>query len=259
MLIRAYTRLVCHPEDIKLSDSVTKELTFSVLNYPKSVNAKYRLALFDFDGTLCHTEAVDIHTIRKVYQTLHQPAPSLEAIQEALGKGLVTKFIFQYLSPEADTSLIQAMLLSYKAIYPTQTGLAELFPGVIPLLGQLKEADIVSVIVSNKAIEMLKSAVESLRIGRYFHMVIGVQADGMCKPDPKLYTRFIAPHLPAIQPHEILMVGDTSTDLSFATAISVDSCWASYGSGDPGSCQALQPKYTIQRVSDLLGIILPTD
>jgi len=235
-----------------------QEFVTSVLNHDQSIYLPYQLVLFDFDGTLCHTEGVDIYAIQKTYKALNQLVPTQEMIQAALGKGLVAEAVFQYLSPNMPFYFIQQLLLTYKAMYRANADSAELFSGVIPLLRQLKEAGIMSVVVSNKAIDMLESAVVAMQIDKYFEKIVGVREEGLCKPDPTLYERYIALHFRMIEPHKILMVGDTSTDLKFAGALHIKAAWASYGLGYAESCKALQPAYILHEIGELSDILLPS-
>jgi phosphoglycolate phosphatase len=229
----------------------------NIADCEKNTRTRYRLIIFDFDGTLCHTEGADIETIHQVYSRLGKPAPSIEMIQATLGKGLMAKAIFQDLNPQATPHFIHQLLAAYNEIYPTKATQAELFPGVIPLLTQLHRAAITLIILSNKAEDMLQAAIRYLQLGQYFALIMGTNIHGRFKPDPNLYYQQIAPHFPNIPPCEILMVGDTSMDLQFAAAIPIDSCWARYGGGDPTSCQMLNPNYTIQTISEVRDIALP--
>ena len=233
-----------------------REFLTSVLNPTRPVNLPYKLILFDFDGTLCHTEGVDIESIQKTYQVLKQPIPTKTSIQSALRKGFVAEGILKHLSPNAPLKEIHQLLLTYKAMYQTKADAAELFPGVLPVLKQLKAVGVLSVLVSNKAMDLLESAVNALQLNEYFEKIVGVKKEGLCKPDISVWEQSIKPYIPSIEPEKILMVGDTSTDLKFAQAMEVDSAWATYGLGDPESCQALEPTYELQSINDLLDIIL---
>lgn len=218
---------------------------------------KYNLMLFDFDGTLCETRIAVADSIRLTYERLNQTVPSDETIEHTLSQGPTTQDVFRLLSPAADLAFIQQLFNTYKIIYLSQAAAkTHLFPSVHELFTQLKAAGVISIIVSNKSPEELKQAVQELELQDYFAHIVGAQAGGFCKPDARVYTHYIKPLFPHIPAQKILMVGDTTTDLSFAQAIQVDACWANYGHGDAQSCTLFKPQYLLSQLSQLVDIVL---
>jgi phosphoglycolate phosphatase len=75
------------------------------------------------------------------------------------------------------------------------------------------------------------------------------------KPDPAILTGHILPRYPDLRQDHILIVGDTETDILFAKAAGVASCWASYGYGEPERCRELKPDHVITTIEQLPALV----
>ena len=62
-----------------------------------------------------------------------------------------------------------------------------------------------------------------------------------------------------LEKSNILMVGDTTTDIDYAKKCSIDSAFASYGYGDQQKCIAMKPTYIINSPNELLSINQKSD
>jgi phosphoglycolate phosphatase len=70
-----------------------------------------------------------------------------------------------------------------------------------------------------------------------------------------MYETVISRQFNITNPQEVLMTGDTHADILFAKNCGLTSCWAAYGFGNRSACEALQPDYTIQQISELLELV----
>lgn len=219
---------------------------------------KYALVIFDFDGTLCSSRLDGLQSIKMAYQTVGEVIPSDEVMNKAVNQGAPGYELIKLLSPEINEVYQQKLLLEYQRIN-SQAGheKAFLFPGVIQLLDQLKSEGIPRVIVSNKYSQELEQAIKKFNLSNYITKSVGITFDSFVKPDFQVFERYIKPHFPNILPSEILVVGDTITDLMFAKNIQADACWVSYGDGDPIVCKALSPQYIVDSLDELNDILFP--
>ena len=220
-------------------------------------NMKYRLICFDFDGTLVQTTSAILASVKLAYQHLNQTAPSSMDIEEAIKKGKPTKIMLQLLSPWADENLIHELFKACTQSYLKQSAQQTiLFPHAREILIQLKEMGIAISIISNKSPTEIKAALSHFKLAKYIDLVIGAEPEGLCKPDPAIYEKLLQPSFPTIQRENILMVGDTLTDIQFAKAIEIDMCWVKYGEGNATDCHACNPRYSIESLKELTSIIL---
>lgn len=217
----------------------------------------YQLVIFDFDGTLCYSKTAVNESVQAAYRYLGKPAPDLKDIEDVLAQGVKMEDMLRKFSPEADKRTIQQLLSQYVNIYLVEGEMhSYLFSGVKSLLAQLKAALVDVAIVSNKLQVPLDSALSRFEIVNYVKVAVGIQENGLRKPDPRVYETAIHPLFPTIKREQILMVGDTVVDLQFAQALSVDACWVSYGHGSPTICEVYRPRYVIDQVVELNAILL---
>lgn len=218
---------------------------------------KYKLIIFDFDGTLFATHDAILFAIKAAYEQLGKPLPDYTFVDQTIRAGLGMENSLRVLSPESPDEEIKQLDQTYEAIY-AQIGAEKSypFPGVYLLLKTLKSAGLVLTIVSNKAVAAIHTALKHFRLSTFISIVVGDIPTLRKKPDPMAYHEFIQPQFPLIPPQEILMVGDTPADLGFAHAIGADSCWVQYGYGDPVRCRALNPTYIIEELIDLQPLLL---
>lgn len=216
----------------------------------------YKLLILDFDGTLCATHDAILFCIKRTYQTLHMSLPNHDFIDETIRAGLGMEKTLEVLSPDLTHQQIQHLLSTYEAIYLAEgEDKSSPFPKAAETLAKLYSASLILVVVSNKAVAAVDTALERFQLKQYISMVIGDTKTLRKKPDPMAYTDFIKPKFNDINPKQILMIGDTPADLLFAQNIGADSCWAEYGYGDKKACLALHPTYTIKKFADILAIL----
>lgn len=222
---------------------------------PHNANMKYRLAIFDFDGTLAST-LDSIHTcICEAFAAFGICAPSREDVRATVGLTL-EESVNILANGSVSTSRIHEVLKEYRRIHDVKGAAGvKLFEGAGKLLEELPSHNIKSVLVSNKGRKGLNTLLEQLRIRAYFDLILGAEDVARNKPDPRLFTQDIVPHFDGIPKNETLVIGDTDVDIRFAKAAGLASCWASYGYGDQAKCRKLGPDYAVRDLKELRVIL----
>lgn len=216
----------------------------------------YKLLILDFDGTLCATHDAILFCIKRTYAALHMTIPNHDFIDETIRAGLGMEKSFKILSPDLTQQQIYRLLNTYETIYLVEgEEKSSPFPKAAHVLEKLFATGYILIVVSNKAVAAVNTALKRFQLKQYIAMVIGDTKTLRKKPDPMAYTDFIKPKYNDISPKQILMIGDTPADLLFAQNIGADSCWAEYGYGDEKSCLAIHPTYTIKQLADILAIL----
>ena len=214
----------------------------------RSKTPVYKLAIIDFDGTICSTHDAVRHVIDLTFASFDRPAPDAAEVESAIGSGAVASDLFGgLLGLEPDDPERAAWAGRYREIYNGGEGLAltELFPGVREGLESLAAAGCRSIVLSNKGETSLAPALRHFGIDEHFEMVIGDAPGFVRKPRPDSYHTLIAPRFPDIRPEQTFMLGDTETDIRFARNIGVPAFWARYGFGNAETCKALKPERTL--------------
>jgi phosphoglycolate phosphatase len=214
-----------------------------------------RAVVWDFDGTLASSLEGIAAAMQETLQAFGYAAPTTEQVRATVG--LTLEESMRWLTRgESSEDQIPQLVAKYRSLHASLAApLTTLFPGARAVLGILKERGVLSVVVSNKGRIGLKQLIDQLEIGA--EIAIALSADDVLyrKPDGRLYTQHIAPLLHGLLSDEVLVVGDTESDLRFALDAGLKVCWAKYGYGDPEVCQALQPTHTIESIGQVVAVI----
>jgi phosphoglycolate phosphatase len=216
---------------------------------------KYRLAIFDFDGTLA-TTLDSIHTcICEAFAAFGIRAPSREAVRATVGLTL-EESVNILADGSVSTSRIHEVVKEYRRIHDVKGAAGvKLFEGAGKLLEELPSHNIKSVLVSNKGRKGLNDLLDRLRIRAFFDLTLSAEDVARNKPDPKLFSQDVTPHFSGIPTKETVVIGDTDVDIRFAKAAGLASCWASYGYGDEAKCRKLGPDYEARDLKELRDIL----
>jgi phosphoglycolate phosphatase len=217
---------------------------------------RYRLIIFDFDGTLATNtyNAISL-CFAKTFQRFHVVPPSQEAVKSIIGLNLVDAFRLLNAPINGKTDLA-IWIAIYRALY-TEIGEIQtaLYPGTKEILAFAVRSDLKLAVISNKGTEAINSSLEMYGIRQLVSLVVGENNQAIRKPDPMLFYSIIQPLIGGIRNTETLVVGDTITDLLFAKNSKLDSCWASYGYGNREECIAMRPTFIINDISELYSIL----
>lgn len=211
--------------------------------------------ILDFDGTLA-SSLEGIHVcFREALFRYGYPEPSVDDVRQTVGLTL-EESVMKLTNRQCDGKQMEEVLTFYRALYAKKgRAMATLFPGAMETLSALKEMGICIALVSNKSHEGLRRLVLHLGIEPCIDLMQGADNESFRKPDARLYTRSIAPRLPDAGESQVLVVGDTDTDILFGKNAGLRSCWAAYGYGDPAACRALAPEFVLTDIAQLPGLI----
>ncbi|MGB7283875.1 MAG: HAD family hydrolase [Candidatus Acidiferrum sp.] len=216
---------------------------------------KYRLAIFDFDGTLASSLEGISACMKDALGVFGYRTPSLEEVKSTVGLTLEDSIRILTKRQISDAQLPEVVKL-YRELHDAKAGATvQLFDGVVPLLEELPSHGIKSVLVSNKGRTGLEQLLERLKIWPFFDLTLSAEDVEHNKPKPEVYSRHIAPYFAKISSSETLVIGDAEIDIRFAKAAGLASCWARYGYGNAAACHALHPDYEIGHIRELRDIL----
>jgi phosphoglycolate phosphatase len=216
---------------------------------------KYRLAIFDFDGTLVSSLDGIRECMTETLLAFGYPAPSLEEVRSTIGLTLEDS-IRGLTKHQASKVQLPQMVRLYRHLHDEKAGLSiRLFDGVRKLLEELPSHGIMSALVTNKGRKGLEELLARLKIWAFFEQTLSAEDVEHQKPAPEVYLKHIAPQFPKIARAETIAIGDTEVDIQFAKAAGLASCWARYGYGDAAKCRALRPDYEMGEIKELRDIL----
>lgn len=169
----------------------------------------YQAVLFDMDGTLLNTLG-DLHTsVNYAMAALGCPQISMEQTQSFVGNG-IPKLLERAL-PAAQQHRLDEALSLFLPHYKTHMDIkTKPYPGILPLLLELRDTGIKVGVVSNK-----EHGAVQLLCKKYFPRMVdaavGVGGAYVPKPDPQIV--FGALEQLGVTPEKALFVGDSDVDV----------------------------------------------
>jgi phosphoglycolate phosphatase len=214
--------------------------------------SQYRALVFDFDGTLADTHHAIATCLSRTFDYHGAGAPSLASVRATIGSTLPDSLV-RLGAPLAD---VNVWVDTYRRIYAEEgTAATVLYPGACEVLGALAGDGIPVAVVSNKGGRAIHDVFARSGMSRLPVKVFAADTSHHTKPDPLLMHKEVLGAWPGVSPGDLLVVGDTRTDIVFAQRAGADICWVTYGYGNADECRRLAPTYTVDELVDLLDIV----
>ena len=187
---------------------------------------KYRLALFDMDGTVLDT-LQDLADATNAAMRMHgYPTHSVEAVRQFVGNG-ARVLIEKAVPAGTDEAKINTVLGDFKEYYGKHSADAtKPYDGVLDCLRALRAAGVYTAVVSNKPDFAVKMLAEQYFAG-LFDMAIGDREGVRKKPAPD--SVFEVMRAMGISPAEAVYVGDSDVDVQTAKNAGIDGIFVDWG------------------------------
>lgn len=191
---------------------------------------KYKLVIFDLDGTLMDTSSGILLAVRDAIKEHGMPELSEDQIRTFIGPPIQWSFEARYgISKEQ----AQSMADTFRSLYSTKHLLGAVpYPGIYDLLGAINERGLKSAIATYKREDY------ALRLLKYYHfddytdIMYGGDNDGMLKKSDIIQKCIDMAGVSNLK--EVVMVGDTLHDANGAKELGVDFIGVSFGFGFHG-------------------------
>ncbi|MBO5819703.1 MAG: HAD-IA family hydrolase [Bacteroidales bacterium] len=211
-----------------------------------------KLLVLDFDGTLADTLQVILDSMQSTLRVLNLPARSDAQCKAMIGLRLTE--IPEHLFPE-----LPGLGPTYAATYREEfakfntAGAVPLFPNVMETLHALAEKGYMLSIASSRAHETLDKYLRDLQLGDIVTYVVAAEDVSHAKPDPEPVLKTLQ-HF-ALQPQEVLVVGDTDFDILMGRNADCYTCGVTYGNGSRASMLEAGAHVLIDDFSQLLDLL----
>lgn len=179
---------------------------------------RYRLVIFDWEGTLSDTVGQILNCVALESQRL-QFGPFDEALaRQSVDLGLVNavKKVFSHLSVRQHNELLTAVQHELMKRH----GETYLMPGAKEIIQRIDNAAILLAIATNKGHQSLQRALASSHLDAYFSTTRSASKTAL-KPDPLMILQILEEL--DISADEALMIGDSSADIEMAQRVRMDS------------------------------------
>ncbi len=207
---------------------------------------RYRLIVFDWDGTLMDSASGIAACIQEASREMGLPVPTHERASHVIGLGLRDSLRFAV--PELAESDYAAFADLYrKHFLARETGMA-LFDGAKELLTGLRDSGYALAIATGKSRRGLDRALLANGITPLF-------AASRCADEttPKPHPAMLHELMQELshRPEELLMIGDTCHDLEMAASARVDAVAITHGAHPEADLRARAPKGVVASIPEL--------
>lgn len=181
---------------------------------------KYKLVLFDLDGTLLDTLEDLAAAVNHALSVRGLPLHSLQAYRTMVGHG-VRNLVRQALERSAgtesavDEALVDETLASFKDYYVSHIDVhTRPYPGMQELLRDLHAAGVRMAVASNKFQAGTEQLVRTFFPEIPFVAILGNREGYPLKPDPEIVAEVL--RASGVSREEAVLVGDSGTDMQTA-------------------------------------------
>lgn len=213
----------------------------------------YKLATFDFDGTIVDSTSGIVSVMKMVVEQNKLPLEVWESWSQMIGVPLYRQI--ETLFPDTDQAYRDKIIADYRTIYDERTvELCPPFPDLRALLDELKQAGVLFSIATSKRGVQVANVLAHYGLTEYFSLVISAQDVVNHKPHPE--SMFKTLKLLEIDKSEAVVIGDSTYDLDMASAAGVDAVGVTTGVHSSEVLARSKPKHIIQNLRELTGIVL---
>jgi len=211
---------------------------------------RYRLIIFDWDGTLLDSASNIINSIKKTTQSMALPSIEIEKIRQVIGLrfDVALKRLLPQLTDEEKVQFNKHYRQNYAQCQQT-TNACQLFPNVVDLLTELKRQHYLIAIATSKHRLGFNRDLDCFQLQRLIN-TSKCGDEGPSKPNPQMIKDILATL--SVTCHEAILVGDTPYDLKMATSAGIDAIAVTSGTSDKQHLLACQPIHCMDTIKELL-------
>lgn len=214
----------------------------------KGMNNKYKLVIFDLDGTIADTSPGILNCVRYTQQKLGLPEISLEKMYSHVGPPMEESYRRNFFLTGEKLSLA----VELHKEYAVTKGYRELtvYDGIYDLLKLLRSMGIKTAVATLKAQTTTEKIFNEYRLTELFDVIIGTNSSAP-KTKAQLVEECIA--VAGVKKQETVLIGDSSYDALGAEQAGVDFIAVTYGFGFKMGSDVL--KYRYKAVCDSVNSI----
>ena len=187
---------------------------------------KYKIAIFDLDGTILNTIEDLADSLNYALAKNGYKERTVAETQSVVGNGLLM-LVKRAIKPETSEEEAQKVLADLKAYYKIHCAdKTKPYEGIPELLKDLKTADYLLAVVSNKADYAVQILCEQYFPGM-FDLAVGERENVRRKPAPDSVNAVLAEF--ELNKADAVYIGDSDVDIETAENVGTDSILVAWG------------------------------
>ena len=208
---------------------------------------RYRLAIFDFDGTLSDSLVKITGVTNRALSSFGLPERSIDDVRPLVGLPLS-----EVLGRLSGGREVDALCDRYRELWDNRSP-APLFDGVVEMLDELANADVRLAIATSRKREGLATMLAIHGLGDRFASLVGGGCTEMRKPHPAPVYRVLDQC--GVPAQESVVVGDTTYDMEMGSGAGADTCAVTYGAHPLQDLERTGPTHVAHSVGDVMSAI----
>lgn len=214
--------------------------------------SKYKLVIFDWDGTVMDSAAKIIRCMQSAARVCELPIPTDDEVGHIIGISL--RQAIQTLFALSDDVKIDEVVNAYKDAFVHQDKTpSPLFEGAEDVFIALKNKGITLAVATGKARRGLIRAWDQTNTAHYF-TDSRCADDAASKPSPDMLLQLLEALNVSVE--HAVMVGDTTYDMQMAQSIGMDRVAVSYGVHAQLHLEKHEPIAVIHDIKELPSVLL---
>lgn len=209
---------------------------------------KYKLAIFDMDGTILSTLDDLANGVDYALSENGLPARSKQETRAALGRGV--RFLIEQSVPDglsdAEISKVEDDFLKYYKVHSMDN--TRPYDGIVELIKEVRASGIKTAVVSNKIDSAVKELCANFFEGA-FDVAYGERIGIPRKPDPKPINAIIDEF--GLSKNEVVYIGDSEVDLLTANNAKIDHIIVTWGFRDRAFLEQNGAKNLVESMEEL--------
>ena len=207
---------------------------------------RFRLVVFDWDGTLVDSTAIISGAIQQACCDLGLPCPDSVAAKFVIGLGLADAL--RHVAPTLAPGDYPRLTERYREHYLARDTEIPLFAGAREMLDELDARGFLLAVATGKSRIGLARALKHQRLEHRF-VASRCADEGFPKPHPDMLLALM--ERCGTTPSETLMIGDTSHDLELARNAGASAVAVTYGAHAAQGLAAFAPLAMADSISEL--------
>ncbi|WP_280157959.1 HAD family hydrolase (plasmid) [Priestia megaterium] len=214
---------------------------------------KYKIILFDLDGTLSDPKIGITKSVQYALQKMDIDEPNIDKLECFIGPPLQVSFAEYYDFDEVDT---QRAIDYYRERFKDKGMFEnELYSDIPLLLRTLKERKYTLVVATSKPTVFSEQILKYFNIDQYFELVVGSNLDGTRSSKTEII-QYILDKYNEHRIEDFIMIGDRKHDIIGANNTGIDSVGVTYGYGSFKELSDSNSTYIINSIDEIKDILL---
>lgn len=209
--------------------------------------ARYKLVVWDWDGTLMDTTAVIVESMKHACRRMGLAVPADVQCASVIGLGWREAILTAV--PHCPVDRLEEFSDWYREYYVPHESDVTLFPGIKELLFKLKDQGVVLAVATGKSRRGLNAAIKATGLEGLFESTQTI-TENPSKPNPDMLEQ-IAIETGIDDKSEIVMVGDTTHDLFMAKNFGCDAVAVTTGAHPVSELEKGAPKAICGSIKEL--------